>query len=188
MTEPSQPDKSEIPSAKLNDPRLKQAKQRLCDHVRDRKLRRSTCVHEAAHFVYGERAGVIDFEFRRPTIRYDQTSDKFDSTIASVRPIFPDKKPEQCSEQAIARMLVAGCIAECLLTESGDMRSDSMDFEVFRKRFIEFRSNEELLGSWEAAKRDVRKDLRSPALRKELWTCGGQTGERVFRMKSHKLK
>ena len=180
MTERSQPDKSEIPSAKLNDPRLKRVEQRLSEHVSDKKLRRSACVHEAAHFLYGKRTGAIDFTFRGPAILYNELTDEFSGSIAAVRPIFPDKKPNECSEQAIARMLVAGCIAEGLLTESGGVRSDSLDLEGFKKRFREIRSNEDISRNWEAAKRDVRKDLRSPAFRKELWALADELEKKFF--------
>jgi hypothetical protein len=177
MIEPFQPDKSGVPSEKLTDPRVKEIEHRLREVVSDKKRRRCACVHEAAHFVYAKRAGAIDFTFRGPAILYDERTDTFGGSIAAVQPTFPDKRPEECTALAVARWHAAGCMAECLLTDSGDIRSDSLDFEVFRKRFSELRGNEEI---WEEAKRDVRKDLRSPARRKELWAVADQLEKEFF--------
>jgi hypothetical protein len=36
------------------------------------------------------------------------------------------------------------------------------------------------LRNWEAAKRDVKKDLRSPAFKKELWTVADEIERQIF--------
>jgi hypothetical protein len=122
-------DESGVPSDKLNDPRLRKIEGRLGDCVSDKKRRRCTCIHEAAHLVYAKRTGAIDSMVRGPAILYNAQSDTFGGSLAAVLPVFPQEIPQESTELGVTRMHAAGCVAECLLTDSGDPESGCLDFE-----------------------------------------------------------
>jgi len=71
-------DKSRIPLDKLYDPRLAKLEADICEKMKDETYRLHVCLHEAAHAIYMERAGIGKVIFGGPTVSYDQGRDWFD--------------------------------------------------------------------------------------------------------------
>jgi hypothetical protein len=164
-------DKSRIPCEKLNDPRLKKIEEDVLQAMQVSTYRRHSCLHEAAHGVYLVRAGAKRLIYHGPVAIYDAESDTFDIGDAGIQGDFGEHGVN-CDPLKMARWYVAGGVATRILTAWSDEEGDGRDFEEFVRQcplLIQEISREGISELWEQAKKDVERDLRSPAFRQELW-------------------
>lgn len=164
-------DESLIPPDKLADPRLAWWKEAVEPALKDKTNRAGVCLHEAAHAVYLERAGAKAI-FHPPTVLYDPRNDTFGMAAAGVHGEFGTGA--KVDSLVMARYFVAGGVAKRVLTklteDSFDDGGDEQDLIDWTETGEELgMSSEVILAHWEEAKRDVEKDLRSPAFRRQLW-------------------
>ena len=163
--------RSRIPSDKLNDPRLAKEEAIVQYAMNDEEHRRKMCVHEAAHAIYMERAGLVP-TLRGPVAFYNSTTDTFNCGDAGV-----DANAGGGSVDvdilAMTRWYAAGGVAiSVLIGDDGDPidPGGEQDFEDFGVQFVRLGGDpDEIAEYWEQAKRDVEKDLRSPAFRRQVW-------------------
>lgn len=163
-------DKSRVPADKLSDPRLTEAEADVCQKLKDGFTRMYACVHESAHALYMERAGIA-FTFRGPSIWYDSKHDIFRGGLAGVAPGTSGEDYAVNSLQ-LARWSVAGfVVAETLLPTAKHLEdTDTSDFETFADDMRERRASEESISAhWKQAKSDVTKDLQNVELRQAIW-------------------
>ena len=165
-------DKSRIPPDKLQDPRLAKLEADLLEMMQDDGYRLRTCLHEAAHAVYLERAGALEVILHGPVALYCPEKDSFHMGTAAVQGRFSEDG-QMVDSVAMARWYAAGGVAKRLLTNDPDPGADQ-DFEVFCAEFRRLtpqheHKEESLLEHWEQAAKDVEKDLRDPAFRRLLW-------------------
>jgi hypothetical protein len=164
-------DKSRISVDKLEDPRLKADEKLVLELMQSPSHRLLACLHEATHGYYLERAGAKRLIYHGPTASYDAESDTFDIGKAAIQPDFGGQ-PVKVEIETMARWLVAGGVAVNLLTGWDDEGGDGQDFEWFVRKCLTGSpemKQEVISAFWEQAKKEVAKDLRSPALRRELW-------------------
>ncbi len=159
-------DKSRIPDNRLEDPRLIAEGKNCCEALQDPRYRLQVCVHEAAHGIYLRRAGATELIYHGPVAYYDAAIDEFDIGSAGILGKFPAEGVNMSAPE-LARWLAAGGVAKCLLTDASD-GGDGRDFEEFT-RMCEGYGDQAIQLEWEAAKKDIEKDLRSPAFRREVW-------------------
>jgi hypothetical protein len=176
----SKPDKSSIPPEKLNHPLLKEAEDRLREQANDKSQRTCTCIHEAAHLTYGRRAGAINYTLFGPAILYDAPTDSFRGSMGMLRLIFPERRPKERTDKAVARVFVAGFLAECYMAACGNALSGQWDFEDFKNSFQGYWNEEELLQNWERAKTEVKEDLRSQTFRAEIRSLAEELEKELF--------
>lgn len=166
-------DKSRIPPDKLDDPRLIEWERASRAAHEDKNYRMVTCVHEAGHAVYMEKAGAR-VVFHGPVAFYDSENDTFDIGTAAVAA--DGGSGLSLDALAMARWYVAGRIAQKalfgkdLVERRGLDESDAHDFKVFCGEWKRFGfPHDQMMPHWEQAKVEVEKDLRSPALRRQIW-------------------
>ncbi len=123
-------DKSRIPFEKLDDHRLKKAEEEVLESLQDSTYRLHSCLHEAAHGVYLERAGAKRLVCHGPVAFYDAESDAFDIGTAGLEGDFGEHGVD-CDLLAMARWYVAGGVATRSLTAWNDEEGDGRDFEEF---------------------------------------------------------
>ena len=164
-------DRSRIPSDRLNDPRLAKEEAIIQFAMNDEKYRRKACIHEAAHAIYMERAGLVP-TLHGPVDFYDAPIDTFYCGDAGV-----DANASGGSVDveilAMARWYAAGGVAVSVLigddwepTDPGD----EQDFEDFGVQFVRLGGDPgEIVECWDQARCDVEKDLRSPAFKRQVW-------------------
>jgi hypothetical protein len=164
-------DKSRIPPDKLDDPRLADEEAALLRAMRDEENFLQVCVHEAAHAIYMERAGFVPV-LQGPVIFYYSDTDTFDSGEAGVSGIAKDGGVDTDSFAMARRYVASGVASSVLIGDGGESiePGDGQDFEVFSGEFVRLGGDpDEIAEYWEQAKRDVEKDLRSPAFRQQVW-------------------
>lgn len=164
-------DKSRIPLEKLDDPRLKEKEDEVLQAMQDYTYRLHTCLHEAAHGLYLERAGAKNLIYHGPVAFYDAEIDTFDIGTAGIEGNFGEHGVN-CDSLAMARWYVAGGAVTRKLTGWLDDEGDGRDFETFVRECLSLIpeiTTEAISALWEQARKDIEQDLRSPAFRRELW-------------------
>jgi hypothetical protein len=112
-------DKSRIPPDKLDDPRLAEGEAALLRAMRDQQNFLQVCVHESAHGIYMERAGVVPV-LHGPVAFYDSNTDTFDFGEAGVSGIAKEGRVDT-DILAMARWYVAGGVAiSVLIGDNGE--------------------------------------------------------------------
>lgn len=161
-------DKSRIPVDKQNDARLLRSEALLLLDMEDEQHRLRVCIHEAAHAIYMERAGLVPV-LHGPTAYYNPTTDTFDFGEAAVHG--KGGNGVTLDSLVMARWFVAGGVVSSLLIGEGViLPGDGQDFEVFTSELAKLGAGTETISQhWEQAKKDVEKDMRSPAFRREVW-------------------
>jgi hypothetical protein len=161
-------DKSRVPPDKREDRRLSDLEVAFLSLMEDASLRLRVCLHEAAHAIYAERCGAVRVAFFPPLAVYDANTDSFSIASAAVQPNFGSGVT--IDSLRMARWYVAGSVAERTLTAGATLRGNEQDFEVFSAQARKLgMSAREIREHWKQATRDVKRDLRSPAFRNELW-------------------
>lgn len=178
-------DRSRVPAEKLDDPRLAEWEKAARMGMQNYTYRLGVCLHEAAHAIYLERAGALCVTLHPFISQYDPQSDDFFAAIAGVVGDF-GQKPIETDILSMARWHVAGGVAKRLLVGGAagrDEGGDSEDFSVFSEQAVHYGLPSELVvNCWEQAKRDVEKDLRSPAFRRQLWDRAREMNQQLLEM------
>ena len=163
-------DRSNIPADKLDDPRLAASEEGCRIQMRDSGSMMRTCVHEAAHAIYMERGGAVHIRVHIFTSYYDPKVDDFLVAPMGVAADFGTEN-RQLSGAEIARWHVAGGVASrVLIGQDVNEGGDQKDIEDFSAWALPHKwTSQMILGCLEQAKRYVKKDLRRPAFRKQVW-------------------
>ena len=104
-----------------------------------------------------------------PVAFYDATTDTFDLGEAAVHGNAGDGVT--LSSNVMARWYVAGGVATSILIGGGkDDPCDQQDFKEFTAALVKAGANQEQIADhWEQATREVEKDMRSPAFKRQVW-------------------
>ena len=177
-------DKSEIPPEKRNDPRLAEWEEAVSKGIQNTSYRVGVCLHEAAHAIYLERCGACCVTLHVAVALYDAQSDRYEASVAAVRPSF-GKERALVDLDELARAYAAGGVAKRLLIADDtwmEEGGDQTDFRIFAAEASKSGLPvEEISRRWEQAKRDVEKDLRSPALRLQIWDRAREFEKQILR-------
>ena len=147
--------------------------------MQDPDWRVATCVHEAGHVYYARRAGAVDFRYHGP-LEYPERPGDFGS--AAVGPVFP-KEGLKVDLLDIAKWYAAGgVVMRRLVPDFATEDCDANDLDVFkddiRKRSPEI-SDATLQNYWVQAQSGIERDLRKPALRRELWALAREIEQKI---------
>jgi hypothetical protein len=177
-------DKSKIPANKLDDLHLAEMEAALLKRLQKVTFRRGVCLHEAAHAIYMKRAGAFRVSLRHPVVLYDPQNEEFEFGAAEVRAYFGEGVPMNIL--AMARWYAAGGVAWRLLIAGdkwGEEGGDQSDFRVFSTHALKCGlSSVQISKRWEQAKRDVERDLRNPAFRRQLWARARKFEQRLLEL------
>lgn len=169
-------DKSSVPEEFRNHPALLRAEAQVCRRQENRKYRTRTAVHEAAHAVYGEKAGAVRVYFTGPRALYDAETGEVKISLGRCRTIFSSQTfVAPGALMALARMGVAGRIAVKRLLGK-DEKSDGADIRAFQEMATTMlgANEQEIIDSWERAKNDVEEDFDDPEFRRRVWKKAGE--------------
>ena len=180
--------KSRIPADKLNHPKLPDFEKRANSHIQSESNQLATCLHEAAHTIYMERARIKKYRFFGPAIVYLPEADDFALAGASVKMMeIPELLPGETMEHSIrkiARFLAAGAVAQRVLLDDFSRPSDYQDYQ----NFVEVCrvgqptwNDDQILEEWESGKRDVELDFRDdPSLEEKVRKRAIELSERLL--------
>lgn len=169
---------SQVPRAKLHDPRflilLKDMRVRLADP----KERKAISIHEVTHAMYLTKAGKQNLKVTGPQIEYNAKSDTYDRTGAAVKGDVDKQYLARVSVaewiSATAKAYAAPAVAVEVLAnraegDNGDA-GDRQGFEEFlrmvRTKHPDIRIDLDSL--WKKARKSVRADLQKPATREAI--------------------
>ena len=149
------------------------------DLMADSPKRLSIALHEAAHVAYAKRIHP-NVEVRYVGINeYPGRPGEFGD--AGVQIVFPPPGVHT-NLVALARWLCAGSVAKRLLAPSfWEDEEDGIDWVVFFENYCQRKGarEEEAKEIWANAQRDVERDLRSPAFRRDLWALAREVERRI---------
>lgn len=184
-------DTSQVPRAKLHDPRflilLNDTRMRLAD-PRERK---AICIHEVTHAMYLTKAGKRNLKVTGPQIEYDAKSGTFDRIGASVKGGFVDQQylarvslAEWIS--ATAKAYAAPAVAVEVLANrpaadngvAGDRQGFEEFFKMVRTKHPDIRIDLDSL--WKKARESVRAELQKPAWRETILKTAEQLEAWLF--------
>ena len=172
-------DTSQVPRAKLHDPRFLILLTDMRLRLGDPKERKAISIHEVTHAMYLTKAGKRNLKVTGPQIAYNAKSDSFDRTGASVKGGYVDR-------QYLARVSVAEWISatakayagpavavEVLANrpeadngDAGDRQGFEEFFKMVRTKHPDIRIDVDSL--WKKARESVRADLQKPAWRQTI--------------------
>jgi hypothetical protein len=172
-------DTSQVPRAKLHDPRflilLNDTRMRLADP----KERKAISIHEVTHAIYLTKAGKRNLKVTGPQIEYDAKSDTFDRIGASVKGGYVDHQylarvsfAEWIS--ATAKAYAGPAVAVEVLANrpqtdngfAGDRQGFEEFFEMVRTKHPGIRIDLDSL--WRKSREIVRAELQKPAWRETI--------------------
>jgi hypothetical protein len=132
---------------------------------KDPQYRLSIALHEAAHVLYGLRAGFAGATYHGPHESPGQPGVFGQAGVALNAPL------TKINLRAAARWLCAGSVVKhALLPRYWDEEVVLSDYEMYVGYAAAAGATQEQTSElWEIAKQDVERDLRSPAFRRELW-------------------
>lgn len=171
-------DTSQVPRAKLHDPRFLILLNDMRMRLADPKERKAISIHEGTHAMYLTKAGKRNLKVAGPQIEYNAKSDTYDRTGASVKGDIDQQYLARVSVaewiSATAKAYAAPAVAVEVLAnrpeaDSGDA-GDRQGFEEFlkmvRTKHPDMRIDLDSL--WKKARRSVRADLQKPAWREAI--------------------
>jgi len=148
-----------MPSHKLYPPRHKkitEAEQEITRSLSNPRGRLSLSYHEAAHALEYRKLG-IETKYGGPIVFHDCPTDTFSACYGSVQVRDTDYLRLAAEPEKLARVLVAGRVAELVLmgkTDEGTSDGDFSDFLLFAKG-----KPSELILIWKRAEEHYFKDL-----------------------------
>jgi hypothetical protein len=151
--------------------------------LKDPHWRLCFSLHEAAHILYGRRAGAIDVKYHGP----GEYPDKPDGFFCAVELVFPAAIAAKML--SIARWHSAGSVVKRVLAPDYWVDDeDATDYEMFVRNFAAG-STDPATGAppdpaliskcWKEAQQDVERDLRNPAFRRELWALAREVEKNI---------
>jgi hypothetical protein len=185
-------DTSQVPPEKLDHSDFLKLHAQIAQALANQKWRFAFSVHETGHLIYLTRAGFKDFLYLGPRIVYDAEKDEFNGFPAAVQPQFgkidaPDFELDKWILDVANGYAAAGVFAHELTAapDVGD-EQDRQNFEAFCDLVLQHATQHatnlsiDRIATWKQAEDAVRKDLRSPAFRKEVWQKAAEVRERLF--------
>ncbi len=148
-----------MPSHKLYPPKfaaIVEAEKEITRFLSDPRGRLSLSYHEAAHAIQFRRFG-IETKFSGPAVSHDCPTDTFSACYGAVQVRDADYLRLAAEPEKLARVLVAGRVAELVLmgkTDEGTSDGDFSDFLLFAKG-----KPSELILIWKRAEEQYFKDL-----------------------------
>lgn len=171
-------DTSQVPRAKLHDPRFLTLLTDMRMRLADPRERKAMCIHEVTHAMYLTKAGKRNLRVTGPQIEYDAKRDTYDRTGASVKGDVDQQYLARVSVKdwisATAKAYAAPAVAVEVLAnrreaDNGDA-ADRQDFEGFlnmvRTKHPNIRID--LDSIWQKARKSVRGDLQKPEWREAI--------------------
>lgn len=171
-------DTSQVPRAKLHDPRFLTLLTDMRMRLADPRERKAMCIHEVTHAMYLTKAGKRNLKVTGPQIEYDAKRDTYDRTGASVKGDVDQQYLARVSVKdwisATAKAYAAPAVAVEVLAnrreaDNGDA-ADRQDFEGFlntvRTKHPNIRID--LDSIWQKARKSVRGDLQKPEWREAI--------------------
>jgi hypothetical protein len=157
-------DKSAVPQKLWNDPQILEAEISCIIGLIDDRCRRAVCLHEAAHAEFAERVGALYVEINPPAASYEDGVIR--GRLAAVHPILPRNKSTIINKTKIS--VAAEIVERELLKETtGSVAADHRDIlQLFDRHKASEPQRRALLDTLET---EILKDLRSPALKRNLW-------------------
>lgn len=152
----------------------------LRERSKDEAYRLSVSVHEAGHLLYARRAGALDVVYHGPCEHPDYPGEFGE---AGVQPVFPTPGV-QMDLRTMARWYCAGSMVKKALTQGfWEEGNDATDYRVFVGECVRLTNGEaapqDINETWKAAQEDVERDLRNPALRRELWALAREIEKKI---------
>jgi hypothetical protein len=147
----------------------------------DSPRRLSVALHEAGHVLYARRAGAIDIVYHGP-LEYPGRPGNFGE--AGVQPVF-SYTGVHIPLIAMARWFSAGSVVKRVLAPSfwkdGEDRTDWDVFVEYANKLLAAScpATAQLRQYWVQAQQDVKKDLRSPAFRREMWALAREIEKKI---------
>jgi hypothetical protein len=176
-------DYSEMPAHKLFPPRhpkIAEAEKAIAEMVSDPRGRLLTAIHEAGHAVQYRKLGIA-YAFGGPSVFHDCSTDTFFSSCGSTQ--IRDKdflKLAAEDPEKLAKVLVAGRVAERVLMGVDNLYHSEMDFSDFIY-FAKGRSKSELVLLWKQTEeeyfREMSEDLNE---QKEIVHEAARFSEKIF--------
>jgi hypothetical protein len=188
-------DISSVPAEKRNNPQFTGLLARMQAAVDHPLWQAAFAIHETGHKFYLERMGITKFKFSPPRITYDPVKDNFDGYPASVQALdqpTPLTNPNFDRARFIvdlAKTKAAGSVFARELTgvpDQGveeDRSSFAQGYSMLQSRFKQHNlpdlpiSEQE---AWNQADEEIRKDLRSPAFRRQRWAEAHEIKTKLF--------
>jgi hypothetical protein len=149
--------------------------------VKDPHIRLSFALHEAAHILYGRRAGAIDVKYHGP-MEYPGKPGVFGT--AGIQLVFPGPPGAKVQLIEIARWHCAGSVVKRVLAprywvDDEDCTDYEICWEWVHKLTGMTFTDEQMQQLWKDAQQDVERDLRSPTFRQELWALARETEQKI---------
>ena len=156
------------------------------DLMKDPHNRLSVALHEAGHVLYARRAGATELRYHGPLEHPDRPGE---FGAAGVQPTF-SLEGVHIDLPTMARWYCAGGVVKrvlCPHLSTDD--EDATDYEIFCQETGALAKSpdgaaaklepQEILDFWKSAQQDVERDLRSPALRRELWDLAREIEKKI---------
>ena len=172
-------DTSQVPRAKLHDPRFLILLTDMRLRLADPKERKAISIHEVTHAMYLTKAGKRNLKVTGPQIEYDAKSDTFDRIGASVKGGHVDQQylagvslAEWIS--ATAKAYAGPAVAvEVLANRPAGENGDAGDRQGFEEFFKTVRTKHpnvriDLDSLWRKARESVRAELQRAAWRETI--------------------
>ena len=169
-------DRSQIPPLiqQLNAALLDEMEAGIIRRLQDPTFRWATCIHEAAHYYFREKAGAVNLKFIGPHLSYDASSPQ--PVQAAVAGVASDDFSKFVPFREMARYCAAGYIWEAFLTDSPeDLTGAAIDRRVFgedvRKHYSAAAppvTEDQIEATWQWAVGEIRKDLDNPEIREDI--------------------
>lgn len=171
-------DTSQVPRAKLHDPRFLTLLTDMRMRLADPRERKAMCIHEVTHAMYLTKAGKRNLKVTGPQIEYDAKRDTYDRTGASVKGDVDQQYLARVSVKdwisATAKAYAAPAVAvEVLANRRGADNGDAADRQDFERFLNMVRTKHpniriDLDSIWQKARRSVRGDLQKPEWREAI--------------------
>jgi len=169
-------DRSQVPPHLQNVPILDRLEAEAIAKLGDPKFRWGTCAHEAAHGRYRLQAGAVRLIYHGPRFEWNETQGGVEVVYAGMGSEWspPRKYPGgiYVNPRDMARWSAAGWIWEKELTGSVDAEAsadlDRARFKIDFHKYFPDTSDEEIQKYWDRAEAEVRADLKTESIKKEI--------------------
>src|SRR5229473_2261363 len=185
-------DYDEVPIEKRSDPRFIGLLNYMQRRLSNPNEITAICIHEAAHALFLQIAGMQNFTFSGPQITYDQATNTFDYTGASVKGTdwntgyLTTINAGQWVTAAALAYVGAGIAVEELTSRTdngdfGDRKNFNKAFEMLRNKHPElFPSDFNLDAFWLKAGKRAKEYLQRPNIRQAILNTAAKIRDPLF--------
>jgi hypothetical protein len=148
----------ELPVHEIGSSHVKKAEQMIAQTLGNPRERRATLYHEASHALMFQKYGVSTL-YRGPAVGQVKESNRFYVIFGEVQAL-----PEACDKltaEQLARVAVAGIVAEKVLLGTVDPPGTQMDYETFVYSRHDGKRPSELIYLWKKAKEELTEELQA---------------------------